>query len=227
MLSAERGSGDMLDSRGEGVCSGGMARGRRRWAVALLAALGSVGLLSLSGFSPRARATRPPASRVSTLSCPSDSGSTTSLFSLGGGGKVLSETNLPLCVVGRLTVTFAGDLAAGCAVRGLCGYAGTETWQPQNVGDMAILEFEQHGRRHVSGTMIVGGPGIPVRSAVQHSQTTGTTTACTDNSQDGDGFFSLPVSGARVTVALGRADEPLLGTRCAGPLDADIAAALP
>jgi hypothetical protein len=137
------------------------------------------------------------------------------------------SADLPLCATGRITVTFAGDPGAGCAARGLCGYAGTETWQPQDVGDVAVSTFEQRGRRYSSATMIVGGPGNPVLSAVQRSQATGTTTACSDHSQDGGGFFALPVSGARVTIGLRHAEVPLLGTRCAGPLDADVAGALP
>lgn len=155
--------------------------------------------------------------RASASGC-SSSGSGSSIFLYGSGVKLVSETDLPLCATGRLTVTFAGDPAAGCAAHGLCGYAGTETWQPQNVGDVAISTFEQRGRRFSSGTMIIGGPGNPVLSAVQHSQATGTTTACSDQSQGGGGFFSLPVSAGRVTIGLGHAEQPLLGTRCAGPL---------
>ena len=124
-------------------------------------------------------------------------------------------------------MTFAGDPATGCAAHGLCGYAGTETWQPQNGGDLALATFEQHGPRSTIATMILGFPGNPVRSAVQHSQAAGTTMACSDRSQDRVSFFSLPVSGARVSIGLRGAEQPLLGTRCAGPLDADVAAALP
>jgi hypothetical protein len=218
-----------LDSRGLGLCSGWMerapARSRTGWMWALVAALSCIGLLSLADFSPRARATRPPVSGVLTSSCSSSSGS--SVFLYGGGGRLVSERDMSVCATGRLTVTFAGDPATGCAAQGLCGYAGTETWQPQNVGDLAFATFEQHGRRSTTATMILGGPGNPVLSAVQHSQATGTTTACSDQAQDGDGFFSLPVSGARVRIGLRGADQPLLGTRCAGPLDADVAAALP
>jgi hypothetical protein len=134
---------------------------------------------------------------------------------------------MAVCATGRLTVTFAGDLAAGCAARGLCGYAGTETWQPQDGGDLSISTVEQRGRRHSTGTMTLGGPGTPVLSAVQRSQTTGTTTACSDQRQDGGGFFSLPVRGGRMTIGLRHGDDPLLGTRCAGPLDADVSTALP
>jgi hypothetical protein len=134
---------------------------------------------------------------------------------------------MSVCATGRLTVTFAGDPVTGCAAHGLCGYAGTETWQPQDVGDLAFATFEQRGRRSTTATMILGGPGNPVQSAVQRSQGTGITTACSDQSEDRDDFFSLPVSGTRVTIGLRGDDEPLLGTRCAGPLDTDVAAALP
>ena len=139
----------------------------------------------------------------------------------------MSQTDMLVCATGRLTVTFAGDAATGCIAHGLCGYAGTETWQPQNVGDLAVATFAQHGRRSTTATMVLGGPGNPVLSAVQRSVATGNTTACSDQAQDGDGFFTEPVSGARVTIGLRGADQPLLGTRCAGPLAADVAAALP
>ena len=144
----------------------------------------------------------------------------------GGGEKLVSETDLPVCVTGRLTVTFAGDPAAGCAAEGVCGYAGTETWQPQGGGDLAISTFERHGRRSRTATLILGGPGSPL-AAVQRSQANGTTTACSDQGLGGGGFFSASVSGARITVGLRHADGPLLGTRCVGPLDTDVMALLP
>ena len=195
--------------------------------MAFVAAVCCLGLLSLSGVWSQARAARPRAPQLSAPRCQTDGSGETSVISFYGSGKLLSETDLPLCVTGRLTVTFAGDPAAGCAVHGLCGYAGTETWQPEGAGDVAISTFEQRGRRHTAVTMIVGGPANPLLSAVQRSQSAGTTTACSDTGQNGGEFFSLPVSGARVTIGLGRADNPLLGTRCAGPLEADVAAALP
>ncbi|MDQ2894241.1 MAG: hypothetical protein M3Y09_01105 [Actinomycetota bacterium] len=138
----------------------------------------------------------------------------------------MSQTDIPVCVTGRLTVTFSGDAATGCALRGLCGYAGTETWQPQSAGELSISVYRQHGRRSVSATMFLGGPGNPVQEAVQRSRPTATS-SCGDHAGNGIGFFALPVSGSRMTVGLDRAYIPLLGTRCAGPLDADLGAALP
>ncbi|MFZ1995406.1 MAG: hypothetical protein WAU75_14940 [Solirubrobacteraceae bacterium] len=202
----------------------GEARGRSPGLWALVVALSCIGLLSLAAFSPRARATRPHALRALTSSC--SSGGESSVFLFGGGGRLVAQTDMSVCATGRLTVTFTGDPGTGCAAHGLCGYAGTETWQPQNDGDLALATFEQHGRRFTTATMTLGAPGNPVRSAVQHSQATGTTTSCSDQSQGGLGFFALPVAGARVRIGLRGAEEPLLGTRCAGPLDADVAAAL-
>jgi hypothetical protein len=193
--------------------------------VVLVAALGWVALLWFTGASSGARTARPFAARVSAPRCPS-SGGESSAFLFGGGAKLLSETDLSLCVTGRLTVTFAGDRAAGCAARGLCGYAGTETWAPQDVGDLGISTFARRGRRYHTATMVIGGPGSPVLSAVQRTQATGTTTACSDRSQDDFGVFSVPLRGSRVTIGLADADGPLLGTRCAGPLDSDITSAL-
>ena len=204
----------------------GAAGSRRRWAPALIVALSCLGLLSLTAFSPRAGARRAPVSRVVASSC-SNGGGTSGIFLYGGDEKLVSETDLPVCVTGHLTVTFAGDPASGCSSNGLCGYSGTETWTPENFGDMTISTFKRHGRRYRAATLLLGGPGSPVRSAVQHVQATGATTACSDSSQGGDGFFSVPVRGARVTVGLDHSDTPLLGTRCAGPLAADMAAALP
>jgi hypothetical protein len=141
--------------------------------------------------------------------------------------KLLSETDLRVCVTRRLTVTFAGDPATGCAVHGLCGYAGTDSFEPDGIGEMDVAAYAGRGGHHRTATMVLSGvPGGPVVSAVQRTQTSGTTTACRDRQSSG-GFFSLPVSGDRVTIGLAHTETAFLGTRCAGPLDADIAAALP
>jgi hypothetical protein len=57
-----------------------------------------------------------------------------------------------------------------CSHHGLCGYAGTETWQPAGPGDITVSTYERHGRRYDEAAMVLGGAGIRVRSAVQRSQ---------------------------------------------------------
>ena len=187
-------------------------------------ALACLGVLSFAFASPRARAAHTHAPQATC----SGNGGSGSLFLYGGGAKLVSETDLPVCVTGGVTVTFAGTPAAGCAAQGLCGYAGTETWRPQGPGTVSIATLTHHGRRSVSATMVIGGgAGGAVRAAVQRSQPDGATTACSDSNTNPGGFFELPVSGGRATIGLRRPEGSLLGTRCAGPLNADVAIRLP
>jgi hypothetical protein len=203
-------------------------RGHHRLVLALLAALTStVVALLLSGTATPAQASRAPVAPVSSPSCQTSGSSSVIAVGLTNGTKLLSGTDLQVCVTGSLTVTFAGDPATGCAAHGLCGYDGTETWQPGGLGDLNVSRLEHRGRRYDDATIFLGGPGVAARSKVQRSQRNGTTSSCGDRSRDEGGFFPLPVRGSRVSVGLRHADEPFLGTRCAGPLDADIAAALP
>ena len=61
-----------------------------------------------------------------------------------------------MCVTGRVTVTFAGDQATGCAAHGLCSYSGTETWEPQGVGDLGVTTVAQGGHRSTGTTLVIG-----------------------------------------------------------------------
>ena len=119
------------------------------------------------------------------------------------------------------------DGAPHCDFRRRCGH---RVYRPRPVRvrrdrDLAAAERRRSGGRHLcsarpastTATMVLGGPGNPVLSAVQRSVATGNTTACSDQAQDGDGFFTEPVSGARVTIGLRGADQaaaghPLRGT---------------
>jgi hypothetical protein len=195
--------------------------------LALLAIVGCAGLALLLARAPSpAHAAQAVVAPTSSQSCADSSGPGGEFFFSEGGPKLLSETDLRVCVTGRLTVTFAGDPATGCAAHGLCGYAGTESFEPQGIGELSVATYADRGGRHRTATMVLGGgPGGPVVSAVERSQANGTTTACRDRQSSG-GFFSLPVNGDRVTIGLAHARTAFLGTRCAGPVDADIAAAL-
>jgi hypothetical protein len=201
-------------------------RGRRRLALVLLVALAGAGIALLLMRTPSpARAARAGTTQASARSC--GNGSSGEFFFSSGSPRLLSETALTVCVTGRLTVTFAGDPATGCADRGLCGYSGTETFKPEGVGELNIATFAHRGGRYRVATLALGGdPGGPVASAVQRSQANGSTTACSDQDQSSGGFFSSPVSGGLVTIGLAHAAAPFLGTRCAGLLDTDITAAL-
>jgi hypothetical protein len=114
--------GAVVDGDGQATLNGRTAdtdvRGRRRLLLVALACAG-IGLLLTHTPSP-ARAAQAPAAQTSSGSCGNGGGSE-SVFSFTPGTKLLFETNLQVCVTGRVTVTFAGDPPTGappmaCAV---------------------------------------------------------------------------------------------------------------
>jgi hypothetical protein len=157
---------------------------------------------------------------------PACGGGAESLFGIAGRGKLISQADVPICVTGRVIVTFAGDQATGCVSQGLCAYSGTETWEPQGIGDLGVETVTSGGRRSTDVTLGIGGGGSPVLSTVARAGAT-TTGTCRGRAAPEAGFFTLPLRGGMVDVGLDNADQPVFGTQCAGPLDSDLAAALP
>jgi hypothetical protein len=151
------------------------------------------------------------------------SSSSSSSIGLPGGAKILSETDVPVCLTGQVEVSFSSDALAHCG----CGYVGTDSWQPQGGGDLDVLAYRRHGRRQFDTTLLLGG-SISGRDAVERRPPTGQTTACSDTTgADSGGFLSPPVRAGRIVVSLAQSGAALIGTRCAGPLAVDVAAALP
>lgn len=207
-----------------------LVRGRRRWGLAsLLAVLLWTGLSAVLSGGAGARTVR-----AHPAAC--GGGGSSSFYSYGGGTRIVSEVDISVCVTGRLTVTFAGDPGTGCATDGVCEYSGTETYAPSpgDSGDLNLMTVERDGHRTTHASLNVGGPGSPVTSAVQRTvnSATGTvTTSCSDNSgtrqEFGGPAFALRIAHGSATIDFGRAGPGLLGSRCAGPLDVDIASVLP
>jgi hypothetical protein len=151
------------------------------------------------------------------------SSSSSSSIGLPGGAKILSETDVPVCLTGQVEVSFSSDSLAHCG----CGYIGTDSWQPQGGGDLDVLAYRRHGRRQFDTTLLLGG-SVSGRDAVERRQPTGQTTACSDTSgSESGGFLSPPVRTGRIVVSLAQSGAASIGTRCAGPLAVDVAAALP
>jgi hypothetical protein len=131
-------------------------------------------------------------------------------------------------ITGDLIVHFHGDPATGCAARGLCGYSGTIIWTPAQPATLSVM-----GTKTRDGTSYSVDLGIAQDSIVGNGG--GTTDASTTNaggSNCADAAYTgsdLPfrVSRGRARVTLTDAFPSLLQTRCAGPLDADVASALP
>jgi hypothetical protein len=182
-----------------------------------------VGFVALAVVLPSSRA----ASRSPQASASHCAGGSQSLISLTAHAKLVSQTDVPVCVTGRVTVTFAADQATGCTAHGLCSYSGTDTWEPQGIGDLGVTTIAQDGHRSTSVTLVIGAVSTPVLSSVQRVGVGTSAAACSDHAQAEGGFFALSVHGGRVGVGLDHAQEPIFGTRCAGPLSADLAVALP
>jgi hypothetical protein len=151
------------------------------------------------------------------------------LFGIAAGGKVLSQTSIPVQVQGDLVVSFHGDPATGCVASGLCPYSGTIVVRPQT-GDVAVATYRQGGRiRHlVSVALGLGQNGYTTSARVQRSVPGGPAATCADASPSPFGGETAGViAGRLVTIRVLDTNGSLLTTRCAGPTDADLAGAAP
>ncbi len=198
--------------------------GLRRSLVAVLIACGlAFGVSASSDTSPAASSVRPTVAAVPARCA----GSPSSVLTLGlaGSVKLLSQTAIPVCATGGLTVSF-DSTAAGCAAQGPCGYAGTDSWRPSAGGVLELVAYRQAHRRRYAAMLLLGQDD-PVVAAVQHTGPAGVTSSCRDSDRAFSGFLSSEVRQDRLTVDLDGGQPPLLGTRCAGPLNVDLGAALP
>lgn len=138
-------------------------------------------------------------------------------------------TSVDVNITGSLVVSFHGDAAAGCASKGVCSYSGFVIWRPQPAsGSLDIQQRRTHGRVSYAVTFYnspdpYGGP--PVSAQVRHTDPGQAIGTCADLSANYS-HSALPVRGSLLSVAAFGADSPLLSTRCAGPLAADIAPSL-
>ena len=151
-----------------------------------------------------------------------------SSFIVLGGNPSGRLVQIPVRVQGRLVVSFHGDPATGCAVHGLCGYSGTVLWTPPATGDVEIFESTAHRRTSYQISLsLYGNAGLGSNpGGLTNAITQGPGQSCTDAAFTGTSV-SLPLRRGQVRLNLAQASPSLLQTRCAGPLDADLAAALP
>jgi hypothetical protein len=145
------------------------------------------------------------------------------------GANPASLTTIPVTAQGQLTVTYQGDAATGCANYGLCAYRGTIVARPQ-VGAFVVAT---HRRQGVAGHRVVlafvpGFNGYTTAALVQRSGPGGQGGTCVDAQTAAVGDLTPEsVYKASVTVTPLGPGGSLLSTRCAGPLDSDLASASP
>lgn len=136
----------------------------------------------------------------------------------------VSETDVRATVTGQLTISFHGEQSAGCATYGVCGYSGTVGVRPGG----ALLEIDllrSHGRlTHSVELFLQAGPSEPITTAeVQRSLAGEPEGVCADASSALFDVVSGDVHGGSVTLSLLQPGGTLIETRCAGPLDGDLA----
>lgn len=150
-------------------------------------------------------------------------------FGFPGAGTVLSTTDVGVRVSGELTVSFHGDVEAGCATYGLCGYSGTITVRPRS-GDLLVLRLRRHHRIAYFAILALapGQSGYMGAAEVERSAPGQQGGTCADAEAGQLGSLSqASVHGSSLTIAVLARGGSLLTTRCAGPLDGDLASVSP
>jgi len=163
-------------------------------------------------------------------------------FAEGLRARVVREIRIPIAAHGQVTVDFHGEQSAGCEAIGLCTTSGTATWNPGTQGSLVVVEYSDRGQRWLEGSLAfdqriategVGRTGPLTVSTVGRLLPAGQTSTCSDARVNG--FFDVrtdPVSASVLDIRLAGPGSSapatdLIGTRCAGPLQADIAPLLP
>ncbi|MDQ6745733.1 MAG: hypothetical protein M3Z27_06955 [Actinomycetota bacterium] len=165
---------------------------------------------------------------VLTLAAPAQAQSGSGLFL---STNLISATAVDSTLTGSLAVSFHGDPAAGCALKGVCAYSGVIISRPGGGGELTIATSREGGRvvRQVS-LNISGSSGDPTSAGVSAGVTRAApgqpAASCADTSAT-EAQTRLPLAGRQVSVRALSSGSSVLATRCAGPLDADLAPFLP
>jgi hypothetical protein len=143
--------------------------------------------------------------------------------------QVTRVMTVPVTVEGSVEASFHADAQSGCV--NPCGLSGSITWSPPRTALLYAYE-ERHGRNRTLGgsLLFTGSPLDPSPKTTAHVERQGSG-ACSDVSSRL--FSSLDFSvgershlNARLTGG-GPTTPSVFETRCGGPLDRDLAAALP
>jgi hypothetical protein len=147
--------------------------------------------------------------------------------------QVTRATLVPVTVEGRVQVQFHADTGTGC--QGTCGLAGTATWSPGRSALLSVYEEKHAGKVVLEGYLNFFGFQDSGPTTTAHvGRGAGAAALCSDIRRAT--VLSLEFSGGeRTRLQAGLTnDEPdpylaasLFETRCGGPLDRDVAAALP
>lgn len=152
----------------------------------------------------------------------SSSGGSSGVFVFGNGPRVYTVVEASL--TGRLAISFHGAQPT-CAARGVCGFSGTTVLQPGAGGASAlIISSTRHGNRRSTTVSLdlITNDAPTMSTSVRRVLGGAPDGTCVDTS-NADGNPTLSQRGAAVVLTAFAADGGLLRSRCAGPLDGDIA----
>jgi hypothetical protein len=148
------------------------------------------------------------------------------VFGSGPGIPFAAESRLiPARVTGDLVVSFHGDRAAGCQRRGVCADSGTIVWTPTHPASLEVDGFTSSEGKSFSFDLgidqenFASSGGGTTDTDVQEAGA-----VCADAANTGSDL-SFPTSRKGVHIVL--TGDGLFVTRCAGPLESDLAKALP
>jgi hypothetical protein len=150
--------------------------------------------------------------------------------SAAGAGRTVT---IPVEVEGSLQVEFASSPATGC--ERMCGSSGSLTWDPSGQANLEVTEVGAGARRRLEASLFfLGGPGPDAPKTTAHvvrEVAAGTPAVCSDARVNDLTFLDFSAgSSSHVEARLasgGPDDSNLLRTRCGGPLEGDLLAALP
>jgi hypothetical protein len=153
------------------------------------------------------------------------------------GAELVQTISIPVKIDGTVQVDFTGDPAAGCG--GPCGLSGfpsgSLTWDPTGEADLVVSEYRTaDGRKLTASLFFLGGSeqdGPTTTAHVIRTAASGPDGVCSDARVATLTFLDFSADSSSFVEARllrGLPDDPgLFRTRCGGPIERDLVAALP
>jgi hypothetical protein len=143
------------------------------------------------------------------------------------------SVSIPVTIEGTAQVDFTSNAETGCERR--CDISGSVTWDPSGRADLEVSEYTTRGKRELEASLFFfGGLGQDAPRTTAHVMRVaagGSPGVCSDARVNEVTFLDFSAgSDSHVDVRLlkGRPDDSnLFRSRCGGPLERDLAAAMP
>jgi hypothetical protein len=153
--------------------------------------------------------------------------------SVSHGAELVQTISIPVKVEGSVHVDFTSDPANGCT--GPCDLSGSMTWDPTGEADLIVSEYRTaDGRKLTASLFFLGGSdqeGPTTTAHVTRGAAANPDGVCSDARVATLTFLDFSADSSSFVEARllrGLPDDPgLFRTRCGGPIERDLVAALP